>query len=303
MTREDTQNCYIRSVNRALDYINDHYADELTLEVLAGEGCFSPCHFHRVFKAIIGETHQEYVNRIRLEKAVLRMDEDKSLTDIALGVGFSTPAHFAQSFKARFGVSPKAYRAGRRGRRARAAETPAGRAVADGSIGTINPDETGCSSGRGPGFAVVEFPAYRVAYVRSIGAYDFRIGFAWRSLMSWARRNRLVGPDSVRISVSYDDPDLTPDGKLRYDACVTVPEGAVPEGPVSIRTIEAGRCAVFPYEGGIDGLDAFYDEVYGRILPDSGLRLRNDLCYRVHQEEPRDQMLCRFRNELRVPVE
>lgn len=297
MTREDTQNCYIRSVNRALDYINDHYADELTLEVLAGEGCFSPCHFHRVFKAIIGETHQEYVNRIRLEKAVLRMDEGASLTDIALGVGFSTPAHFAQSFKARYGVSPKAYRAGRRSRRVRSAEAPGERTVKNG------PGESGATSANRLGFTVAEFPAYRVAYVRSIGAYDFRIGFAWRSLMSWARRNKLVGPDSVRISVSYDDPDLTPGGKLRYDACVTVPEGTEPEGPVSIRTIDAGRCAVFPYEGGLDGLDAFYDEVYGSILPDSGLRLRNDLCYRVHHEEAREQMLCRFRNELRVPVE
>lgn len=290
MPRKDTQNGYIRSVNRALDYINAHYADELTLEVLAREGFFSPCHFHRVFKAIVGETHQEYINRIRLEKAVLRMDDSASLTDIALGVGFSTPAHFTQSFKARFGVSPKAYRAGRRSRRAKAAEVPALR-----SVTTVR---------QGPsGVTVKSFPAYRVAYVRSIGGYDFRIGFAWRSLMAWARRKKLIGPETLRISLSYDDPDLTPDGRLRYDACITVPADTMPEGPVSIRTIEAGRCAVFPYEGGIDGLDSFYDEVYGRLLPESDLRLRSDFGYRVHREEARDQMLCRFRNELRVPVE
>src|SRR5262249_10995900 len=60
---------YERRVNRVMDHVEAHLAEELTLERLAAVAAFSPFHFHRVFAAITGETLSEFIRRIRLERA------------------------------------------------------------------------------------------------------------------------------------------------------------------------------------------------------------------------------------------
>jgi len=56
---------YERRVNRVVDYVQAHLADELTLERLAAVAAFSPFHFHRVFVGITGETLSDFIRRAR----------------------------------------------------------------------------------------------------------------------------------------------------------------------------------------------------------------------------------------------
>jgi AraC family transcriptional regulator len=60
---------YQRRVNAVIDYIEEHIDEKLTLDLLAGIACFSEFHFHRVFKTVINESLNDYVRRVRLEKA------------------------------------------------------------------------------------------------------------------------------------------------------------------------------------------------------------------------------------------
>jgi len=63
------------------------------------------------FRAFFGETPHQFVIRLRLERAADRLRRtDYSVTDVALAVGFESPAHFSRAFKTRFGCSPRAYR-------------------------------------------------------------------------------------------------------------------------------------------------------------------------------------------------
>ncbi len=291
MQQSDTRDFHEESVNRAIDYINEHLSERITLDDLAARGHFSPCHFHRVFRTIVGETHQEHINRLRLERAALMIEGDLSLTEIALSVGFSTPAHFAHAFKAHFGVSPRSWRS--RGL-ARNRKNPI---VPRDATRHTDPDER-----ESVPFEVRVFPPYRVAYARHIGGYDFRIGLAWGKLMRWARKSGLVSDETLRISFSRDAPELTDDGKLRYDACVTVPEGTEPEPPLGTRTIPGGRYAVFRYDGTIGGLTGFYDRVYRTLLAEPGLRVASEPGFRVHRESAAEQIAGRYRNELRIPL-
>ena len=99
---------YVRRVNRAVDYITQNLAHPLRLEDVAGAACFSPCHFHRIFRASMGETLASFVKRVRLERAVYLLSHRKgaSLTDIALACGFSSSSDFSRSFRAEYGVPP-----------------------------------------------------------------------------------------------------------------------------------------------------------------------------------------------------
>ena len=64
---------YVARVNRAVDYITAHLDQPLPLEEVARAACFSPYHFHRIFRALIGETLAAFVKRVRLERALYLM--------------------------------------------------------------------------------------------------------------------------------------------------------------------------------------------------------------------------------------
>jgi AraC family transcriptional regulator len=63
---------YEQRVNRVIDHIRAHLADELSLATLARVAAFSPFHFHRLFRSITGETLFGFVQRQRIEKAAGR---------------------------------------------------------------------------------------------------------------------------------------------------------------------------------------------------------------------------------------
>ena len=83
----------------------------LKLEDVAAVAGFSPYHFHRIFQALAGETLHAFTNRVRLERAVYLMAHGtlRSLTDVALAVGFSSSSAFSRVFRQHLGVSPRMF--------------------------------------------------------------------------------------------------------------------------------------------------------------------------------------------------
>jgi len=61
---------YQARIHRVLDYVAEHIDEPLPLRTLARVSNFSPFYFHRIFKALTGETLSDYIKRQRLEKAV-----------------------------------------------------------------------------------------------------------------------------------------------------------------------------------------------------------------------------------------
>jgi AraC-like DNA-binding protein len=70
---------------------------------------FSRFHFHRIFSAMVGETVTDYLKRVRLQNAALRLfnNPPDSVTDIATAWGFSSSSVFDRAFKKWFGVAGK----------------------------------------------------------------------------------------------------------------------------------------------------------------------------------------------------
>ena len=291
MKKGQIENIYYRSINKAIDYINQHYSEKITLEMLANEGCFSSWHFHRIFCGIVGETPNEYLKRIRLEKAVMLMDRNHSITEIALSTGFANSSHFSQSFRKQYHISPKQW--------------------SKQKVHNFTDQTDYLKKKRFDQeitYTVQNISTFPIAYIRHIGSYDKNIGSVWRTIMSWARKNDLVTDSSIRLSYSWDSPDITPDGKLRYDACISLPfsfnitDSLQNGAPVSFRSIEGGRYVVFPFKGNIDQLTAFYDSVFGDVLPETSFRLGEAPGYRVHFESGAEQALGICRQELWVPL-
>src|SRR5512133_2986050 len=106
---------YRNRIERVVIFIHDHLHEPLDLARVAAESNFSPYHFHRIFQGAMNETPQDYVNRVRLERAAnyLTKAKEMSVTDVAMACGFSSPSTFARSFKKYFGVTAHEYSNGR----------------------------------------------------------------------------------------------------------------------------------------------------------------------------------------------
>lgn len=105
---EDTN----RRMLRARDAMDRAYAEPLDVPALARIALVSEAHFIRTFRDTFGETPHRYLQRRRVERAMLLLREtDRSVTDICLGVGFTSLGTFSRTFRDIVGESPTAHRA------------------------------------------------------------------------------------------------------------------------------------------------------------------------------------------------
>lgn len=94
-----------------LQYIEEHYGDDITLERLSAHANVSKSECLRCFKVSLQTTPYKYIMEFRLSKAVeMLKNSDKTISEIANCVGFNQISHFGKCFKEKTGYSPRDYR-------------------------------------------------------------------------------------------------------------------------------------------------------------------------------------------------
>ena len=100
-------------LRRAVSYVHDHLAEDISLEILAGKAAMSPFHFARAFKAALGASPLQYVIAERMKLAgVLLKTTALPVAEIALRVGYDDTSRFGKHFKRAFGATPAQHRSG-----------------------------------------------------------------------------------------------------------------------------------------------------------------------------------------------
>jgi AraC family transcriptional regulator len=98
-------------LHRVINLLEVHLDEDFNLTRLAREVGLSEFHFCRLFKKATGFTPSRYFIRMRMEKARRLLRETaKSIIDVGLDVGYSSPSHFTQIFRREVGVTPSNYR-------------------------------------------------------------------------------------------------------------------------------------------------------------------------------------------------
>jgi AraC family transcriptional regulator len=304
---------YTSRINRVIDYIEKNIDDQLSLDTLANVANFSRFHFHRIFRSMVGETLNCFIQRIRIEKAAAKLSAQrkKSITDIAFECGFSGSAAFSRAFKDFFGMTPAQWRSKKSGgfpdskiciTDSKISQFPGNiRKDFDFSL-HYNYDEKrnliwriimknkNVNKQVEGKIEVKEMPAFHVAYVRHIGPYKGNpelFGSLFGKLMKWAGpRDLLRNPEMKFMSVYYDDPSITDEEKLRVDACMTVPEKTAVEGEIGKMTIPGGKFAVGRFEIHPDEYEAAWNSLMAGWLPESGYQCDDRLCYELYQNDP-----------------
>jgi AraC family transcriptional regulator len=269
--RSSTLEAYKERMLRVLVHVQRHLDADLRLDDLARLASFSPYHFHRVFRGMLGESVGEHVRRLRLERAAARLKHgDRSVTSIAFEAGYGSHEAFTRAFKAMSGRSPSDFRARNR-TLDWLARSPTGVHYREG--GEPSDFEPLPPGGESMQVKIESFGPMRVAFVRHVGPYE-ECKSAWDTLCTKLGREGRLGGDVRFLGMCHDDPEVTPPERIRYDACVTVDDDFEPEGPIGVQTIPAAEYAVTTHFGPYEKLNETYAELFGRWLPRSGRALR-----------------------------
>ncbi len=289
---------YEERINRVIDYIADHLDEPLPLARLARMAHFSPFHFHRVFRALVGESVHALTRRLRLEKAVFLMKHAPrtTLTNVALRCGFASSSDFSRAFKQAYGFSPRRFTPERFVQESKNWQD----LLSNAGYGfeklpePSNPDR----------FRVrlLERPGQRIAYVRVIGTHqEDRLLAGFEQLLTWGREHGLV-PGAELIGMSQDDPDITPLPKYRYDFCLVLPDELRPGRDISVRTLPAGRYAALHCRGDIQKLGRAWNYLFRVWLPASGHEPTHQPAMEVYRQSPADIGWSDFDIDCLVPV-
>jgi AraC family transcriptional regulator len=125
----------------------------------------------------------------------------------------------------------------------------------------------------------------RVVFLRHAGPYS-QVGATWGRLMAWAGMRGLLGPGMKMFGIVHDDPDVTPNDKIRYDAAVAVSRPVEPEGEFGVMDLAGGRYAVATHRGPYEELGKAYQRIYGAWLPESGQELRDVPAFEQYLNSP-----------------
>ncbi len=285
--KEDTLKDHLERINRVHTYIQEHLDEPLRLDKLAGVACFSRFHFHRLFAAFAGEPLNSHIRRLRLELAAHRLSHTRlPVTDIALSAGYETPSAFTKAFQQHFRKSPSAFR------KAKSFSF---------SVKPLKLKPITKEIAMQP--EIRTRPEVKVIFVRGTGKYSKTASETWPAICRFAFSHRLVGRDAEFIGISHDDPNITAEDKLRYDACITVDQEVKPEGEIGCKTLAGGTYAVFLHQGPYENLHKTYREIYASWLPSSGKQLRDVPCFEIYLNDPQRTKPENLKTEICVPIQ
>jgi AraC family transcriptional regulator len=251
MNERTTQSDYADRLERVFRWLADHLDDTLDLAHLADVACLSPYHFHRVYRAMQGETAADTVRRLRLHRAAVELiTGELPVVRVARRAGYTSQEAFTRAFKAAYGVPPARYRA---------SFVP---------MRTTNTQEDAMETMTYEANIRRTAPI-RVAALPHKGSY-LNIGSTFERLLAMAGGQGLLGPEIRTFGIYYDDPAATPERDLRADACLAIPDDRAPGGELQVREIRGGRYAVVLHVGPYAELERPYKWLYGTWLAQSG---------------------------------
>ncbi|MDP4276174.1 MAG: AraC family transcriptional regulator [Bacteroidota bacterium] len=276
---------YKKRINLVTEYIANHLDEDISLGKLAELSCFSPYHFHRILRAFLQEPIGTHIIRIRMETAArLLRYSDLSVSEIAYRVGYDTPGSLTKTFRQFYGISPTEYKS-------------------NNNYFIMKPIKINSQlTIKGP--RMVDLPERKVIYIKLYGEYG-QLDFAgtWQRLWLFVKTEKLFSAGIEHLAIYHDDPKVTESGKLRTDLCLVITKEVVPKGEIGVKVMSSGKYAVFLYQGSYDQLEAVYDTIYGRLLPDAGLRLREAPCFDKYLNHPGRVAPENLKTEIYVPVE
>ncbi|MGJ7606936.1 AraC family transcriptional regulator [Variovorax sp. LT1R20] len=259
---------------------------EHRFEDLARLAHFSPFHFHRIYSSIAGETVAATVRRVRLALAtqlLTRGDRgrSKSITQVALAVGYESPQAFTRAFGQFAGQSPRAFQ----------------QQMCEAVLRDVAPAHRDKDAALAPSLVrIVERPVQPVHALRHRGPFStiphthrrLRAHLGSRAVSNW-------------LGISCGDPEVR--SSFRYYVAATSPEPwPVDDTETEMLDIPGGLYAVHCLAGPYTRINAAVHALYTQWLPGSGYEPDDRPTIEHYLNSPRKVATAELRTDLLIPI-
>ena len=282
----------------------------IDLSLMSDIAAFSPYHFHRIFTFIVGETPNNFLSRIKLEKAAQLLQDNKkdSISDISFQCGFMNLSSFSRAFKAYFGISAKDFRQQSKAIYIKDGIRYSKNCKAISKIGKniqkINDQFCSVEFNQliimDTKIEIKQMPELNLIYCRHMGAYN-KIGQAYEKLFKWAMPRGLVTPGTKTVTVYRDDPAITSIDKVRQDASIIVTGNVKVEGEIGKSTVQAGKYAV----GHFEIKETEFEQAWNTMcswLTESGYQPDDGCTYELYHNDYSEHPEHKFIVDICIPV-
>lgn len=304
---EATTSKYKQSVLPVLIHCEEHLDEPLELADLAAIAGFSPHHFHRVFHHVTGEAPKEYLRRLRLERAVYRLKvSPDNVLQIALEAGFATHETFTRAFTRRFGIHPSEFRRVLREYRECVDDAMVSRIFAGFTDET--PLTLRFDLQKEP-VTVEKTPSRHLIFVRHAGYETLladRESFLglWDELFAYADAHDLEYAPELLVGITHDDPYVTEERHIRFDACLPVSGPMTVNHPIGYRFQPPGLCVARRHFGEREEIAKTFAYIGVEWLPSDDYGLRAAAPFEIyHCTRVADGPLERVCTDAYVPLE
>jgi len=282
--KQTNKTFYNERLNVIIEYINNNLDRKIDLKTLSAISHFSPFHFHRISRAFLGEPIGAYISRTRLETAAKMIRySDLNIEAIAYNVGFETPSSLSKAFKIHFGISPTEYRKNK-------LFTFKKTNIMDVTLNIKKPK-------------IQNIENQKCLYYRMQGAYQtLDYTGAWKKLWEQVKVQKLFTKGIRHFGLPHDDPKVTDEDKIRYDACLIIHKEAKPVGEIGVKTLKGGQFAVFLYQGSYKYFADVYNYIFNEWLLSTDYELRDEPVRERYISNPERVAEDKLKTEFYIPI-
>jgi len=264
--------------------MEDRLEEPLSLASIAAVAGLSPHHFHRVFRAVVGENPKAHLRRLRLERAVYRLKvSTDTVLDIALESGFATSETFTRAFIRRFEISPSEYRRMLRSYREyadMAQQSKVFEGFTDETPLTLHFDLDAAP------VWVERTPERHLLVLRHRGYDGLGIGHAsidlWKQVRDFAIASGIAHASDRVVGIARDDPYVVDNEQIRFDAGLEIAGPIDPPHPYTYRWMPAQLCVAHRHTGGAEQIAKTFAAIGVQWMPSDGWRLRCASPFEIH---------------------
>jgi len=274
---------YQTKLNRVVEHIHAHLDTDLKSEELAEVAHLSSYHWHRIYRSMRGESMNETIRRIRLQRAGDQLaNSDIAVADIASSSGYGSVEAFTRAFKDFSGQTPAAFRESGSHARFRQANE-----AIDAS-----------------GFKIVvkELPA-TTAYAQAARGPYMQIDRAFEGVIGRLMSAGAMDSSSRLLGVFHDDPDMIEPEDLTAHACVITSDPVNPNSTDDeTYAIRGGQYACLHYTGPYSDMKEAYRWFFGVWLPSSGFDADDAPMLEEYLNSPMDVPASELQTMICLPI-
>lgn len=296
---------YIKRINLALEFIDTNLQTKLSLDTIANVAHYSPYHFHRIFKAIIGETLNDYILRQRIEKAAIQLITSKETTiaELAERYGFNSNSVFTRAFKKYYNVSPTEFKTLSPSRFSKINQTDSKKSqssfIFEEYICNINNHLNWISMNATVEIKTIAPLTY--ASITHIGVEGIEQTFD--KLIRWGTSKGLMGsPDAKLARVFHDSFKVTAPDKVRMSVSLITSTPFTAADDIMKTTIAKSKCIVGHFEITPNDFEKSWSALFV-WMNDNGYKKADENPFEIYHNDYREHPEGKFIVDFYIPIQ